>query len=112
MLARNGEGRNAGVMKSYMRYRGTGGAWRRYGVVKQGKCWRRKYGGECSEGGAEVMEINGNKWEVIVSLTTLLTNYRHGNTVFEGQEHEEHNYIIDEGAPEHQSTSSQHKNGH
>jgi hypothetical protein len=37
MLARNGEGRNASVMKSYMRYRGTGGAWRRYGVVKRGR---------------------------------------------------------------------------
>jgi hypothetical protein len=33
----------------------------------------REYGGERAEGGAEVMEINGNKWEVIVSLTTLLT---------------------------------------
>jgi hypothetical protein len=82
MLARNGEGCNAGVMKSYMRYRGTGGAWRRYGVVKRGECRRREYGGERSEGGAEVMEINGNKWEVIVSLTTLLTTKSEWNLCF------------------------------
>jgi hypothetical protein len=41
--------------------------------VKRGEGRRREYGGERAEGGAEVMEINGNKWEVIVSLTTLLT---------------------------------------
>jgi hypothetical protein len=60
MLARNGEGRNASVMKSYMRYRGTGGAWRRYGVVKRGRVpearvrWRASRG---RRGG------NGNKWK-------------------------------------------------
>jgi hypothetical protein len=41
--------------------------------VKRGECRRREYGGERAGGGAEVMEINGNKREVIVSLTTLLT---------------------------------------
>jgi hypothetical protein len=43
--------------------------------VKRGECQRREYSGECSEGGAEVMELNGIKWEVIISLTTLLTAY-------------------------------------
>jgi hypothetical protein len=71
MLARNGKGHNAGIMKSCMHYQGTGGAWRQYGVVKQGQVpeaqvwWRASQG---RHGG------NGNKWELIVSLTTLLTS--------------------------------------